>query len=49
MKNNKGMTLVEALIEITLIAIITLWIYTVLKYGTQPVSEMPIWLYWLLH
>lgn len=49
MKNNKGITLVELIIMITLIAIIALWFYTVGKYGNKPVSEMPIWLYWLLH
>ena len=49
MKNNKGMTLIEAIITIICIVIIVLWLYTMSKYGNKPVSEMPIWLYWLLH
>ena len=49
MKNNKGMTLIEVIIVITCIVIIALWLYTMSKYGNKPVSEMPVWLYWLLH
>ena len=46
--NNKGMTLVELIITIILVAIIGITIWGLICYGNKPVSEMPIWLYWLL-
>lgn len=49
MTNNKGMTLVEVIIAIIFIVLIALFFYTMSKYGNKPVSEMPVWLYWLLH
>ena len=49
MTNNKGMTLIEVIISIICIMIIALWFYAMGKYGNKPVSEMPVWLYWLLH
>ena len=49
MTNNKGMTVIEIVVSVFFIAIIALWLYTMSKYGNKPVSEMPIWLYWLLH
>lgn len=47
--NNKGLTLVELIILIVLWSIIAIMLYGLIKYGNKPVSEMPIWLYWLLH
>lgn len=49
MKNNKGMTVIEIIVFVFFIAIIALWLYIISKYDNKPVSEMPIWLYWLLH
>ena len=49
MTNNKGMTVIEIVVIVFIIAIIALWLYTMSKYGNKPVSDMPIWLYWLLH
>lgn len=46
--NNKGLTLVELIIAIILVGIIAITLYGLIKYGNKPVSEMPIWLCWLL-
>ena len=46
--NNKGMTLIELIITIILMGIIAITIWGLICYGNKPVSEMPIWLYWLL-
>ena len=46
--NNKGITLVELIITIFLVAIVGITIWGLIRYGNKPVSEMPIWLYWLL-
>jgi prepilin-type N-terminal cleavage/methylation domain-containing protein len=46
--NNKGMTLIELIITIILVGIIAITIWGLICYGNKPVSEMPIWLYWLL-
>lgn len=48
MKNNNGLTLVELLITVFMFGIIALIAYGLIVYGNKPVSEMPIWLYWLL-
>ena len=47
--NNKGMTLVELIICIFLLAIIAIMLWALISYGNKPVSEMPIWLYWLMN
>ncbi len=47
--NDKGMTLVELIITIILAVIIGITIWGLIRYGNKPVSEMPIWLYWLLN
>lgn len=46
--NNKGITLVELIITIIFVVIIGITICGLICYGNKPVSEMPIWLYWLL-
>lgn len=46
--NNKGMTLIDLIITIILMGIIAITIWGLICYGNKPVSEMPIWLYWLL-
>ena len=47
--NNKGMTLVELIITIIFAVIVGITIWGLIRYGNKPVSEMPIWLYWLLN
>lgn len=46
--NNRGMTLVEFIITIFLVGLIAITLWGLITYGNKPVSEMPIWLYWLL-
>lgn len=46
--NNKGITLVELIITIIALVLIGIWVWSMIRYGNKPVSEMPIWLYWLL-
>ena len=46
--NNKGMSLVELIIAIIFVVIIGITIWGLICYGNKPVTEMPIWLYWLL-
>lgn len=46
--NNKGMGLFELIISVCLIAMISITIYGLIKYGGKPVTDMPIWLYWLI-
>ena len=46
--NNKGVSLVEFVIGIFLVCIIVITLYGIIAYGNKPVSEMPIWLYWIL-
>lgn len=46
--NNKGMTLVELIITIIALVMVGIWVWVMIRYGNKPVSEMPIWLYWLL-
>lgn len=46
--NNKGMTLVELIITIIIVVIVGITLWGLICYGNKPVSEMPIWLYWLL-
>lgn len=46
--NNKGVTLVELIIIIFMIMILAITAWGLIHYGNRPVSEMPIWLYWLL-
>ena len=46
--NNKGLTVLELIILIFLVGLIGLTLYGLICYGNKPVSEMPIWLYWLL-
>lgn len=45
--NNKGITLVELLITIIFIVLCGVVVLGLIRYGNKPVSEMPIWLYWL--
>lgn len=47
--NNKGITLVELIITIFMIVIVGVMLWGLIRYGNKPVSEMPIWLYWLLN
>ena len=47
--NNKGMTLVELIITIIAVVLVGIWVWAMIRYGNKPVSEMPIWLYWLLN
>ena len=46
--NNKGLTLVELLCVIAMIAVCVVFISVMVKYGNTPVSEMPVWVYWLI-
>lgn len=46
--DNKGLTLVELIIAIFMLGLIAIGLYGLIAYGNKPVSEMPIWLYWLL-
>lgn len=46
--NNKGLTVHELIVLIFLVGIIAFNIWIFANYGNKPVSEMPIWLYWLL-
>lgn len=46
--DNKGMTLVELLITIICVVLCSFVLLCLIHYGNKPVSEMPIWLYWLL-
>lgn len=45
---NKGYTVVELLIIVTMLVLVGAFITVLVKYGNTPVSEMPIWVYWLL-
>ena len=45
---NRGMKLFELIIFICLIVIIGITIYGLIKYGGKPVTDMPIWMYWLI-
>ena len=47
-KYNQGITVVEFLIIATLLIISISFIFALIKYGGKPVTEMPIWMYWLL-
>lgn len=47
--NNKGTTVVELIITIIFVAILGIMSWGLICYGNKPVSEMPIWLYWLLN
>lgn len=46
--NNKGTGLFKFIIFVCLIAMISITIYGLIKYGGKPVTDMPIWLYWLI-
>lgn len=46
--NDKGLTVVELIIVIFMCILIALMVYALIKYGNKPVSEMPIWMYWLI-
>ena len=46
--NDKGLTVVELIIAIFMCVLIALACYALIKYGNKPVSEMPIWMYWLI-
>ena len=46
--NNKGLTVMEIITLLFIIGIVGISLYGLIKYGGKPVSEMPIWLYWLL-
>lgn len=46
--NNKGITEIELIITILAIMLIALFIYVMAAYGDKPVSEMPVWVWWLL-
>lgn len=46
--NNKGLTVMEMITSLFIIGLVTLTLYVLIKYGNKPVSEMPIWVYWLL-
>ena len=45
---DKGITLIEVIISFFIIGIVGITLYGLIAYGNKPVSEMPIWLYWLL-
>ena len=45
---DKGITLIEVIISFFIIGIIGITLYGLIAYGNKPVSDMPIWLYWLL-
>ena len=45
--NNKGLSLVEFIICAFLFILISGFLFVMLKYGGKPVSEMPIWFYFL--
>ena len=44
---DKGITLIEVIISFFIIGIVGITLYGLIAYGNKPVSEMPIWLYWL--
>lgn len=46
--NDKGLTVVELIILIFMCTLIAIMVYALIKYGNKPVSEMPIWVYWLI-
>lgn len=46
--NNKGLTVMEIITSLFIIGLVGITLYALIKYGNKPVSEMPIWLYWLL-
>ena len=45
---NKGYTVVELLIIVTMLLLVGAFTAILVKYGNTPVSEMPIWVYWLI-
>lgn len=46
--DNKGLTLIELLCLITMIIMCVIFVSVIIKYGNTPVSEMPVWVYWLI-
>ena len=47
-KNNQGMTVLDLVICIFVIGLLVFWTIVLTTYGSRPVSEMPIWLYWMM-
>ena len=45
---NKGYTVVELLIIVTMLLLVGAFTAILVNYGNTPVSEMPIWVYWLI-
>ena len=46
--SNKGFTTLELIFTVFTVGLVALLIYALVKYGNTPVSEMPVWVYWLL-
>lgn len=45
---HKGLTPIELIFAVITISLAALLIYALVKYGNTPVSEMPVWVYWLI-
>jgi len=47
--NNKGFTTIELILIIIVFLGICLSLGLLIKYGHTPASEVPFWVYWLMH
>ena len=45
---HEGLTLIELIFTVITICLAALVVYALVKYGNTPVSEMPVWVYWLI-
>ena len=51
MKNKRGFTLYEIMLIILIgicVAFGVFYFYALIKYANTPVSEMPVWVWWML-
>ena len=45
---HKGLTPIELIFTVITICLAALVVYALVKYANTPVSEMPVWVYWLI-
>lgn len=44
----EGLTPIELIFTVITICLAALVVYALVKYANTPVSEMPVWVYWLI-
>ena len=44
----KGRIIVLVILFIVALILFGLWVYAMITYGNVPLSEAPIWVYWIL-